>query len=578
MHISYIYIKSYRVLNNIGLSFDHRFSFIIEDGVLHISRNNSVPTNFWQNGIYSFTAIIGNNGCGKTTALQLLKMLLVNGEPRNVDVEALIIYENDDRLFIFNPIGISIDAADNNIVYTTISERISIETLYYTGHFRPYDSLEDIELSGSYEASDGWLLVKDLQDYSNIDTLHLTEPILDHIQAYNAQNNYRICELLLLEGLNKVMKSVRLPRYVLFAPNKGGWNAIRKKMANSIIIPAEKTTSKNVRGKALEQFIYYNILNYIAEGKSDSNELIAFLDYWIKQSKQDGVVKTLNSCIANSAISDKTKLVLRTLSFVIEKLDDLCKYNQYNNAFYINIQSKADNLRSFLNEINQSQFYLTAKFFDVFFSHSKMGGTRLSSGEQELFNLLSRLYYGITVMPQKFGNKYAPTLLLLDEAEIGFHPDWQRQYVLILTEFMRYMRVRAGMDFQIVITSHSPIILSDLPSYCVNFLRKQENGSTQLIKEKETFGENIFNLYRRAFFMENGLIGEFASKKLNEVMKEVETGKVSENTRKTIKLLGDERIKRYFENKLNERDIDSEVQYHEEMIRKLKSKKLNPDE
>lgn len=339
-HLSFIYIKSYRVLNNIGLSFDHHYSFTVEDDVLYIRKQDSIPQNFWNNGIYSLTAIVGNNGCGKTTALQVIKKCLVEGEPSNIDIDALIVYENGGKLLIHNPIKIKI-IADDNIEVEYINRREKIETLYYTGHFRPYDGIEDMELSGSYEASDGWLLVKDLQDYSNIDTINLVEPFYKHIQAYIAQNNYRICEILLLDGLNKVLKSVRLPRYMLIAPNKGGWNSIQSKSSLYDVgkIPQLKTTSRNVRGRAIEGFIYYNIINIIAEHKGDSKEMVAFLQNWINTPKTNGVLNDFHNLVINSNLSKECSGLLESLVFVMRQIDGLCLYNQSSNSFYINIKN-----------------------------------------------------------------------------------------------------------------------------------------------------------------------------------------------------------------------------------------------
>lgn len=79
MHLAYIYVPSYMVLKNIGLTFDHRYSFSINDGTLIIDKNMALPDSFWENGIYSLTAIVGNNGCGKTTAMLLMKSLFVEG-------------------------------------------------------------------------------------------------------------------------------------------------------------------------------------------------------------------------------------------------------------------------------------------------------------------------------------------------------------------------------------------------------------------------------------------------------------------------------------------------------------------
>lgn len=580
MHLSFLYVESFYVLKNIGLSFDHRYSFAINDGLLHISRNNTMPEGFWENGIYSLTAIIGNNGCGKTTAMLLMKQLFVEGSPRQEDAKVLIVYEQQGELYIYNTTNIKITTADRIITHTT-QRRNTIETLYYSGHFQPYTGAEgEMQLSGCYEASDAWLLIKDLQDYANVDTLQLSSPLYNHLLAYYAQNNYRICEVLALKGLDELLDTVRLPRFIQFAPNRGGWNAIkldRMGRYKDLDIPSERLTTKTLKEQSLERFLYYDIINLIAENRGEQKELVEFLKKWIQADKSEGVIKTFEQRIASGQFTDVTIKVLQSLEYVIGKLEAICSYDGTTGVFYIDVREEEDKQKKMMEEIMRSPFFMTAKFFDIIYGHALGVNTRLSSGELELLNLLSRLYYGITLAPMKVGNLYSPRLLLLDEAEIGYHPAWQRQYVNVLNEFMKYMQVKSGVDFQVVITSHSPIILSDIPACCVNFLRRDGDVTTQITDEKESFGENVFNLYRRAFFMDDGLIGAFANKKIKQVVKDIEKGLVTEDTRKTIALVGDDRIRTYLLNRIAEQDLDSEIAYHEAKIRELKMRRRKDD-
>lgn len=579
MHICFLYIYDYGVLKNIGLSFDHRYVFQMSDDALNIERNrHQLPNNFWGQGIYSFTAIVGNNGSGKTTSLQLMKKLFIEGEPRNAGVDVLIIYEQGGQLYAYNPKRLRIKC-DAGIRVSNLHERAKIETLYYSGHFQPYTGAEgEMELSGSYDASDGWLLIKDLLDYSNVDTYHLNEPIYNHLSAYYAQNNYRICEVLMLEGLDKLLPTFRLPQYVMIAPNMGGWNAIKLDFQSGfedLQLPNEQYVSKVIRDKALERIIYYDIINLIAEDKGDRKKLLTFLYAWLNSIRSSNVVRDFEAFIDAYNLSLSEKEPLKAVAYVIGKIEELCSFDTESDTFYINIKKDADKLRSLVNEVLRKRYFLTAKFFDIYYGHNIVGYQRLSSGELEMLNLLSRLYYGITLLPQKYDNKESPRLLLLDEAEIGYHPDWQRQYVKIITEFMQYMRVKSGVDFQIVITSHSPIILSDLPVFCINFLYREGDTTSLVTDEKQTFGENVFRLYRRAFFMKNGLVGEFAQEKIEQWSNDIEEDHITDELKRNVGLIGDERIKDYLMKEMAAKNIDAEIAYHEEKIKQLQEIKRN---
>lgn len=576
MHICYLFVFSFGVLGNIGLTFDYRYVFQMKDGVLHIGKNKEyIPNNFFENGIYSLTAIVGSNGSGKTTVLQLMKKLFIEGEPRDAGVDVVVVYEQNGEFYIYATKGISVKT-ECGIRKHQIKERSSIATFYYSGHFQPYTGIDgDMELAGSYDASDAWMLIKDLQNYSNVDTLHLSEPLYNYLQAYYAQNNYRICTILSLNGLPNLLQSVRLPRYVQIVHNRGGWNAIkldRMDRYKGLKIPGERFSSKDIKGQALERLIYYIVINFIAENKANQQQLVVFLNEWLLLPKSGDVKEMFEKKLKEGSFSNIENHPLNALLYVIRKIDELCEFDPTSGTFYIDVLNHADNLRLLMHDVLSSPYFLTARFFDIVYSHNLLPNQRLSSGELEMLNLLSRLYDGIILAPNKFKNLKRPRLLLLDEAEIGFHPDWQRQYVKILTEFMQFMLVESRHDFQIVITSHSPIVLSDLPVSCVNFLKRGDDDRTVLVgNEQQTFGENVFNLYKRAFFMENGLIGAFAQKKIRKIADDIDNRNDVKNLPCRIKMIGDEQIRNYLTMKLAEIDRSSAVALLEEQIQQIKN-------
>ena len=82
--------------------------------------------------------------------------------------------------------------------------------------------------------------------------------------------------------------------------------------------------------------------------------------------------------------------------------------------------------------------------------------------------------------------------------------------------------------FNVILTTHSPFLISDLPRDNIIFL---ENGKQVEGIKKQTFGANIHTLLSDSFFMEDGLMGEFAYGKINDIKKFYETV-VEENKKK----------------------------------------------
>lgn len=159
-----------------------------------------------------------------------------------------------------------------------------------------------------------------------------------------------------------------------------------------------------------------------------------------------------------------------------------------------------------------------------FFEYSWL---ELSSGEKAILSLFSRFYS----IKDKISNEFI--LILLDEPELYFHPEWQRKFIKMFIKFIN--ELFKDKKVQIIMTSHSPFVVSDLPKENVIMLGKyketDEEYDTDLYKiggckvkprKIDTFGANIFTLYKEAFFVESSF-GEFAREKIQNVVNLYET-------------------------------------------------------
>lgn len=586
IHLCYIYIEFYKKLRQVGIAIDshYQYNLDIQSKCLTIEEKTSIPNDFWGTEIYSLSAIVGGNGVGKSTVLRFILDAVVEGAA-NQDLQGCIVFERDGNLYKctrnceLNIIGIS-----NVKIIETDNE--SINTFFYSGHFSPlfdYNDVRTVELTGMYNATDNFRLIKDLQDYSNVDTIHLSNNIRSHFFAYQAQNNYRICYLLSQQHIRECLDDLNFPKYIIINANTSGIKAIEVNYSgkfNGCQIPNFKRIRNSIKDNVLANLVYYNLINTIADQDFIRTEAYDFLVRWCNTYNEDtqNILNFYREYVAKEQMNETLRTFLNDIHWCLEIVDEICSFDD-NIGYYIDVRNEDGSLYNLVEHLLSNRIYLTAKFFDMSYSHSLHDITVLSSGEQELLNLLSRLYYAVVIAPTKFDNLRSPSLLLLDEAEIGFHPEWQRQYVNQLCKFIRLLLVPAGHNFQIVLTSHSPIILSDIPKCCTTFLKEERGFVVNNSEEQvETFAENIFNLYRRSFFMEDGLIGEFASNKIEELKARIEqchSCKEMNIIKTDINIIGDAFIKRYLQSKLDNATVrlsdEEQIAFYQAKIDELRN-------
>lgn len=132
----------------------------------------------------------------------------------------------------------------------------------------------------------------------------------------------------------------------------------------------------------------------------------------------------------------------------------------------------------------------------------------LSSGELGLLKSFTNLYSAKIALQNKMlpGVDKENYLLLLDEIDLGLHPEWQRKWISRSLPIID--KIFDDKHVQIIITSHSPIFLSDIYRENILFLEKDNENINRKTIEK-TFGQNIYTLFKNSFFL-NDVMGEYA--------------------------------------------------------------------
>lgn len=175
--------------------------------------------------------------------------------------------------------------------------------------------------------------------------------------------------------------------------------------------------------------------------------------------------------------------------------------------------------------------------------------SQMSSGERQLLHSISYIIYHIknieSVTEGRYRVKYHNISLVFDEAELYYHPDFQKQFVGKLIKMLSWCHINHNIirGVNILIVTHSPFVLSDIPLEHTLYLK---DGYVVDDKEKETFCGNIHEMLGSSFFMEYS-IGDVAKENVEEI----------------IKLYNKKDTKDEYENKNNSRQYrDNQLRYN----------------
>lgn len=173
----------------------------------------------------------------------------------------------------------------------------------------------------------------------------------------------------------------------------------------------------------------------------------------------------------------------------------------------------------------------------------------LSDGEQQFLHTL-----GICLMLK---NKSA--ILLLDEPETHFNPDWRSKFIRTLQKSLEASKTQNIMK-DVLITSHSPFIISDcFPDKVIVFKKGEDPKNAQKMKFR-TYGTST-DLIMENLFKKNYTIGDKSREEIEEILKEIENKetllpKEVLKYKKRVSHLGDSMEKILLFAKLNELELE----------------------
>lgn len=518
-------------------------------------------------------AIVGENGAGKSTIIELLIIAINNiakklqndlqieyikdifldlyvyiDKPYKFAIrnEKLEIYEYNKKLesrtYILNTIKLSSFKLDNLFYNILLNYSLYGLNSEYNGEwlhnlFHKNDSyqtpivIEPFRKKGNIDVNQQMKLLKS-RLLSNILEKCNNE---DEIKKYRMLTKFQIAkELKISINFNKVDKII--DEEIIDKKYKYDYSNFDKEYIEYVIkiifrfsgIKLTEVIDIQQRYKSLENisklYLFKKLIVILLRYKTykkyfdDTNNKIIF-----KPKDTKSLFKKLYK--DNSHIAYKLKQIINFIKYVstyreIHEFDE-SHLLQKSNFVIISLDKLSDKIYMMMTEIgneNINEFIIPTIFDTEIIMDSNSSFEILSSGEQQLIYVVNSLIYQLKNINSVNSDdliSYSRVNIILEEIELYFHPEMQRAFLNKLRETIKLSLEKANLDninsISLFFITHSPFILSEIPSSNLMLLKRDSDKKTIQINDSnlKTFGANIHELLSENFFLDN-TIGEYA--------------------------------------------------------------------
>ncbi|MFP9117698.1 AAA family ATPase [Flavobacterium sp. RNTU_13] len=541
------------------------------------------------------SAIVGQNGIGKSSILDCIRSIFIGNVGALPDVHITVIFEEEEEIKVIDSGYVVYLSEGNQIKRLKFVEKNYIQTIYYSPHFDlKYNfNFSDVD---AYNISSDTYIEKDLEDLDKKDSnesgfrYHPVEELV----FKNSMRQISFLSSNIYRENNIFYKLLSIPRYesgILFFreykideqywnvprvfgyffrklfkkidEENDGWVNIRKFNENHDVLNQAEIWCYLLERKIIscfcsviiEQMNKQNI--YLEEGFFNVEDLDA-------STNNIGSLDLLYFLLEHSYIDKghqkfkvfKHENAFELINYILEtirKVDD--EYKISKSSIQLNFEQISEILklhRSVLLDLfnyypSQDGLLRKSSYVDGFIGF-RPTDKFLSSGENALLNFYSKLYDFVNtnlLEESKFLGDKKQYIFLLDEADLGYHPTWKKKFVYSIINTLPYFfqNLRIVPNLQIIFTTHDPLTLSDVPNNSVVYLKKEGKfskilKSDDLNRPKNTFGANVHELLADSFFIEDGLLGEFAKEKIQDLVLYLTYNENLRETEENIKYTG----------------------------------------
>lgn len=557
MKLIYCYIEHFRNIENQDVSLSDEFDCRYRDSKIFIEKREKNPLMdyIYDNGFMSnLRIIVGKTGSGKTNFLQLIGMDWWNRKSTADGDAYLLLYKmHNENDFFVEEVGLG----NKTRAYCFTYDFDKHEILKYIP--AAYDDHEDTYIINAFDryafASCPYDNVRQEQMFDN------NQFIPRKITQYGKSSVSMECEFLKEYLSHFSEKSIkRRASFVI------GWKNWQNKIQSDLdekLIKREYWTYKDraeeQRDKNFRNGQYNKPIEYDKKSTPKSRfihdlmvDFAIYLRKWAELVEYEFPEKyyPYTGIVYDLGIEDPRELPDGKKMGILKRIDWLCQYIDYHTDEITSNRGLVWQIGSDIRDL----FHLLGKMDDKYFTDTEFSipvmdidvngktvmrdvfermeqyrpdqigvftecllpyhWSYVSSGEYQYAKIWGVLEeYGVRVKMMTQGQKYSEAIqpnliLLLDEPENYMHPEMCRTFIRNLNVLLS--KRNPNTELQVLISTHSPFMLSDVMASQVIKMDYDENGKCVISEsEKPYYAANIHSIMADGFFLEY-TIGEQA--------------------------------------------------------------------
>ena len=532
MKLITLVIKQYDELfqNQIfNFSDEYKVSFDFETNELKIDKNPDYIENFYGESIYNISPVVGINGTGKTTILNLIGTYLPDKYEQDPDNQYFFLFE--------------LGKQEDKVRFKISSTNLSVKNLPAGGTFyRKQDGSFDCD--PEYYEGDKNILYVNLQSKGGGTIGYRTalnpKGLAMFINSYFWLSDREIISSVLSCSLE--IEPYGLKDYSDSIPR--GINAIGFLIYKTIhnIFYEEDEFIKKLLSKSLlskcEKYLKEDVSDYEDSGLYLLSEMVKELD---KNEVKDETRKIRKEYVESIITIVNIFIEIRENGSLVDSSSSsiLLKYVNNNRSLFENLNDKLLQYTKSKKSMSELSYNLNENF-NNYNLINETPNYHMSTGEGNLIEIFSQLYTYLSMHEESFGD----IILLVDELETGMHLEWSRRLIKILiNNLSEILDIEGkGRKVQLSFTTHSPYMLSDIkPGNVIMLEKNQETGYSEGKILQNTFAKNIQEIMKENLI--DNIYGDFALAKINSMIErlngEEEEGENEEELLKEIHLISE---------------------------------------